>query len=98
MDKRPIKDVLIPELDRAIKNNAYIDVTYSPGVMGLNHIQEMDDLVTKVGVNAFKMFLNRPEYEALFNISQPDDGAVFLAREKLRDIGSLLMVHCETMK
>ena len=103
-DRQPVSYLeWFPQVKDAVGKHAYIDYTYSLGIMKEEHLNELEELVKREGITSFKFFRN---YERQLNdkfkitdgidLSAYDIGRIF---DKFNEISPklLLAVHCENM-
>lgn len=103
-DRQPVSYLeWFPKVKEKVEKLAYIDFSYSLGIMKEQHLDELEELVAKEGITSFKFFRN---YERQLNdkfkiidgidLSSYDIGRIF---ERFNEISPklLLAVHCENM-
>lgn len=103
-DRQPVSYLKwFPKVKEKVEKLAYIDFSYSLGIMKEEHLEELDQLVKTEGITSFKFFRN---YERQLNekfkiedgldLSTYDLGRIF---DRFNEISPklLLAVHCENM-
>ncbi|MEK4387012.1 dihydroorotase family protein [Solibacillus sp. FSL W7-1464] len=103
-DRQPVSYLeWFPKVKERVGKYAYVDYTYSLGIMKEEHLDELEELVHREGITSFKFFRN---YERQLNdkfkitdgidLSAYDIGRIF---DKFNEISPklLLAVHCENM-
>lgn len=103
-DRQPVSYLKwFPEVKERVAKYAYIDFTYSLGIMKEEHLDQLNELVEREGITSFKFFRN---YERQLNdkfkitdgidLSAYDIGRIF---DRFNEISPKLMlaVHCENM-
>lgn len=73
------------------EGKAAIDYGFHIAVSDLNEgvLREMESMVTEDGVTSFKVFM------AYKNVLQIDDATLFRTLKRAREVGALVMAHCE---
>ncbi|WP_209124264.1 dihydroorotase family protein [Alkalihalobacillus sp. BA299] len=104
MDRQPISYLdFVPQVQEIGEKNSYIDFTYTLGILTEQHIDELEDTITKCGITSFKFFRN---YERQLNDKFNVDNGIDLSSydlvrllEKFKAISPklLLAIHCENM-
>lgn len=103
-DRQPVSYLKwFPEVREKVEQLAYVDFSYSLGILKEEHLEELEQLVKQEGITSFKFFRN---YERQLNdkfkindgldLSTYDLGRIF---DRLNGISPklLLAVHCENM-
>lgn len=103
-DRQPISYLeFFPKVQEIGEKNSYIDFSYSLGIMTEQHIDELEEVVTKFGLTSFKFFRN---YERQLNDKFKINDGINLSSydlvrllEKFNSISPklLLAIHCENM-
>lgn len=103
-DRQPVSYLeFFPKIQEIGEKNSYIDFSYSLGIMTEQHIDELEEVVTKFGLTSFKFFRN---YERQLNDKFKIKNGINLSSydlvrllEKFKSISPklLLAMHCENM-
>ncbi|MEK3936767.1 amidohydrolase family protein [Sporosarcina sp. FSL W7-1349] len=103
-DRQPVSYLdFFPKVQEIGERYSYIDFTYSLGILKEQHLDELEELVTRHGLTSFKFFRNyERQLNDKFNITDGIDLSGYdLMRilEKFKSISPklLLSVHCENM-
>lgn len=103
-DRQPVSYLdFFPKVRQIGEENSYIDFSYSLGILTEQHIDELEEVVTKFGLTSFKFFRNyERQLNGIFNIENGINlSAMDLVRilERMKEISPKLVlgVHCENM-